>query len=193
MTSATEHILSPCAAMNFSRSGTRAIVPSSFMTSQMTPAGIIPARRQRSTAPSVCPARTSTPPSRARRGKTCPGETRSSGRASGSAAREDGVRAVGRADARRDAGARLDAHGERRAVRRVSLRPVIGDRPSASIFSRAHRQADEPAAEPRHEVDRSGVTFSAATTRSPSFSRPRRPRARSSARRAGRQGFPVSD
>jgi hypothetical protein len=33
--------------------GTRAIVPSSFMISQMTPAGISPAKRARSTAASV--------------------------------------------------------------------------------------------------------------------------------------------
>src|SRR6266853_1131016 len=54
-----------CVAANFSRSGMRAIVPSSFITSQITPAGVRPARRQRSTLPSVCPARTRTPPLRA--------------------------------------------------------------------------------------------------------------------------------
>ena len=59
------------------------MVPSSFITSQITPAGISPASRARSTLPSVCPARTSTPPLRARSGKMCPGRTRSSGRASG--------------------------------------------------------------------------------------------------------------
>ena len=59
------------------RSGTRAIVPSSFMISQTTPAGLSPARRARSTAASVWPARWSTPPGRARSGKTWPGWTRS--------------------------------------------------------------------------------------------------------------------
>ena len=39
----------------------------------MIPAGCKPARRARSTAASVCPARFSTPPSRARNGKMCPG------------------------------------------------------------------------------------------------------------------------
>lgn len=53
------------------------MVPSSFMISQMTPAETSPAMRARSTAASVCPARTSTPPLRARRGKTCPGRARS--------------------------------------------------------------------------------------------------------------------
>src|SRR2546427_487404 len=69
-------------AANSSRSGSRAMVPSSRRISQMTPAGAKPARRARSTAPSVCPARTSTPPHRARSGKTCPGLTMSAGVAS---------------------------------------------------------------------------------------------------------------
>ena len=60
------------------------MVPSSFMISQITPAGFNPARRAISTEPSVCPARTSTPPSLARRGKICPGMTRSYCVASGS-------------------------------------------------------------------------------------------------------------
>ena len=52
-----------------SRSGMRAIVPSSFMISQITPAGFSPASRARSTEASVWPARPSTPPLRARSGK----------------------------------------------------------------------------------------------------------------------------
>src|SRR5215218_8050634 len=47
---ATVTILTPCSAENFSRSGTRAIVPSTFMISQITPAGLRPAIRERSTA-----------------------------------------------------------------------------------------------------------------------------------------------
>ena len=54
-----------------------AIAPSSRMISQMTPEGLSPARRARSTEASVWPARTSTPPLRARSGKTWPGRTRS--------------------------------------------------------------------------------------------------------------------
>jgi hypothetical protein len=53
----------------FKQVGTRAMVPSSFMISQMTPAEKSPALRARSTDASVCPARTSTPPSLARKGK----------------------------------------------------------------------------------------------------------------------------
>src|ERR1035438_1173752 len=77
MRSATEIIFRPCRAQNSTNCGTRAMVPSSFMISQITPEGSSPARRERSTDASVCPARTSTPPSRARRGKTWPGRARS--------------------------------------------------------------------------------------------------------------------
>ena len=82
MRSATETMGRSCSAESFSSSGIRAIVPSSFITSQITPAGLRPASRARSTEPSVWPARTSTPPFRARSGNTCPGRARSSGRAS---------------------------------------------------------------------------------------------------------------
>src|ERR671937_806024 len=84
--SATVTSFSPCRSQYGIRSGTRAIVPSSFMISHTTPAGISPANRARSTAASVCPARTSTPPSRARSGKTRPGWTRSAGLDDGSIA-----------------------------------------------------------------------------------------------------------
>ena len=79
-------MLRPWRAQYSTRSGTRAIVPSSFMTSQITPAGFSPARRARSTAASVWPARSSTPPGRLLSGNTCPGWTRSRGRLAGSIA-----------------------------------------------------------------------------------------------------------
>ncbi len=53
----------------------RAIVPSGFISSHSTAAGRNPARRARSTEPSVWPRRVSTPPLRARSGNTCPGLT----------------------------------------------------------------------------------------------------------------------
>jgi hypothetical protein len=53
------------------------------MISQITPAARRPASRHRSTMPSVWPARTSTPPSRARSGAMWPGRTTSCGLASG--------------------------------------------------------------------------------------------------------------
>ena len=64
----------------------RAIVPSSFRISQITPAGIKPLICAKSTAASVCPARTNTPPFCERNGKICPGWTMSSGRTSGETA-----------------------------------------------------------------------------------------------------------
>ena len=79
-------IFRPCNWANPMRSGRRAMVPSSFMISQITPAGFRPAKREISTAASVWPARTSTPPSRATSGKTWPGETISSGPLVGSTA-----------------------------------------------------------------------------------------------------------
>ena len=62
--SAMEIILKPCVSANSRSCGPRAMDPSSLTISQMTPAGVSPARRARSTAASVCPGRTSTPPSR---------------------------------------------------------------------------------------------------------------------------------
>ena len=53
------------------------MVPSSFMISQITAAGLQPAMADRSQPASVWPARMSTPPSTACSGKTWPGCTRS--------------------------------------------------------------------------------------------------------------------
>ena len=53
------------------------------MISQTTPDGSSPASRARSTAASVCPMRSRTPPGFARNGNTCPGCTRSCGVESG--------------------------------------------------------------------------------------------------------------
>ena len=60
--SAMVPIFSLCSAANWSRSGRRAMVPSSRMISHSTAAGVSPARRARSQQASVWPARTSTPP-----------------------------------------------------------------------------------------------------------------------------------
>ena len=48
-------------------------MPSSLSSSQITAAGFNPASRQRSTLPSVCPGRASTPADCALIGKMCPG------------------------------------------------------------------------------------------------------------------------
>ena len=83
--SAIEIISRPCCSQNASSSGRRAMSWRSALTiSHSTPTGAQPAMRARSTAASVCPARFSTPPSRASSGKMWPGRSRSSGRVAGS-------------------------------------------------------------------------------------------------------------
>ena len=67
-------------------SGILAIVPSSFMISQMTPAIYRSARRVISIAASVWPALSRTPPFMACRGKMCPGRAISEGFVLGSMA-----------------------------------------------------------------------------------------------------------
>ena len=79
MRSAMVHIFISCFLLKFSKAGILAMVPSSSMISQITPAGFKPARRARSIDPSVWPARTITPPCLPLRGNTCPGRTRSLG------------------------------------------------------------------------------------------------------------------
>ena len=72
-------ILRPWRSQYGIRSGTRAIVPSSFMISQMTLDGFRPASRERSTPASVWPTRSSTPPGLDLSGNTWPGWTSSRG------------------------------------------------------------------------------------------------------------------
>ena len=148
-------IFRPCRSQYGTRSGTRAIVPSSFMISQTTPAGVRPASRARSTAASVWPIRSSTPPGFARSGKTWPGWTRSCGVDSRIDRDLDRVAAVGRGDAGRHALARLDRDGERGAERRLV---VVGHRAQAELVGAllGQAEADQAARVRRHEVDRLG-------------------------------------
>ena len=62
-----------CSFAKTSKSGRRAILPSSFKISTMTEAGSLPARRAISQPASVCPARVNTPPGCAIKGNICPG------------------------------------------------------------------------------------------------------------------------
>ena len=78
MTSRTLQILMSCSAAKASSCGIRAMLPSGFITSQITPTGLMPARRHRSIEPSVCPARRNTPSGCPRIGYTWPGRARSS-------------------------------------------------------------------------------------------------------------------
>ena len=147
--------LRPWRCAKATRSGSRAMVPSSFMISQITPDGLRPARRAMSTAASVWPARTSVPPSRAISGKMWPGVTMSSRPHSGLIATATVCARSARRDAGGDALARLDRDGERglvaRAVRLAHQRQAELLDPLAG-----QRQADQAARVAGHEVDRVG-------------------------------------
>ncbi len=131
------------------------MVPSSFMISQITPEGLRPARRAMSTAASVWPVRTSTPPSRAISGNTWPGVTMSSGPLLGSMAA---------ATVRARSGAEMPVVTPSRAsietVKAVWSREAFCCAISGSFklldpLAR-QRQADQAAAVLGHEVDRRG-------------------------------------
>ena len=149
-------ILRPCVWANFTRSGMRAMVPSSFMISQITPDGLSPASREMSTAASVWPARTSTPPGCARSGNTWPGVTMSSARALGIDGDCDGACPVGRRDAGRDARARLDRDSESGRMAGAVARRHLRQAELGDAFGR-QRQADQAAAVLGHEVDGGGI------------------------------------
>ena len=153
------------------RSGRRAIVPSAFMISQQTPAGYRPASLQRSTVASVCPARTSTPPVAGPQREHVAGHhqvVRARVRVDEHLHR---ARAVGGRDAGRDAVARLDGDGERRAEVRVVAAHHHRDAQLVEALAR-HRHADEAAAVAGHEVDGLGRRRTGpGSVRSPSFSR----------------------
>ena len=131
------------------------MVPSSRMISQITPEGLRPASREMSHAASVWPARTSTPPSRARSGKTWPGVTMSALPLLPSIATADGAGAVGGGNAGGDALARLDRDGEGGFVAGAV---VPAHQVEAELLDAlaGQRQADQAAAVRGHEVDRIG-------------------------------------
>ena len=170
MRSAMVPIFSACRRANSSSCGRRAMVPSSFMTSHSTPTGLSPASRHRSTAASVCPARTSTPPRRERSGKMCPG------RAKSAAARPASARA--RMVAARSAEETPVVVPARRstdtvkAVRCDSLLTgtICGSSSRASRSSSIGTQM-MPLVWRIMNATASGVARSAAMMRSPSFSR----------------------
>src|SRR5262245_40240555 len=140
------------------------------MISQTTPAGIRPARRARSTAASVWPARMSTPPSRERNGKTCPGWTRSSGALSGSIATWI-VRERSGAEMPVVTPSRASTDTVNAVPNGVSFRSVICRRPSASQRSEVRQRQIRPRPSFVMKLTASGVANCAAIVRSPSFSR----------------------
>jgi hypothetical protein len=81
-----------------------------------------------------------------------------------------GARAVGRRDAGGDAGGGFDGNREGRAVL-VPLRAAMGGRCSLSQRSRVSVRQIRPRAWRAMKLMAAGVTWSAASTRSPSFSR----------------------
>src|SRR5918993_3575496 len=126
--------------------------------------------RARSTDASVCPGRTSTPPVRARSGKTWPGRARSCGRVLGSTA----VRmVVARSAAEMPVVTPLRASTE--TVKAVPRKEVLSAtcivRCSSSQRSSVSGMQMRPRACVVMKLMISGVIFSAAQARSPSFSR----------------------
>ena len=152
------------------RSGRRAMLPLSFMISQITPDGFSPASRAMSTAASVWPARTSVPPSRATSGNTWPGVTMS-GRP------HSGLIATAMVCARSCAEMPVvtPSAASIETVNAVCIRLVldcaISGRPSASTRWRVSARQIRPRAWRAMKLIASGVANCAGMTRSPSFSR----------------------
>src|SRR4051812_15274418 len=163
-------IFSACLKQYAARSSARAIVPSSFWTSQITPAGISPASRARSIDASVWPVRSSTPPALALSGWTWPPTTMSSGPLSGSMAicivwawscTLMPVVTPSRASM-------VTVNG---VWCGVSFLAAMSSRPSSSQRSGVSARQIQPPAWRVMKLIASGVTNWAAMTRSPSFSR----------------------
>src|SRR5438477_11791036 len=151
-------------------SGSRAIEPSGFVISQMTPTGASPAIRQRSTAASVCPARTSTPTSRDWSGKMWPGFTRSCALVRGSASTRI-VRARSAALIPVVTPSRASTLTVNAVPSRASLRATICGSASSSRRAVVIGTQITPLAYLRMNATCSGSQSSAAIVRSPSFSR----------------------
>jgi hypothetical protein len=140
------------------------------MISQMTPAGVRPAIRARSTAASVWPARTSTPPGRARSGNMWPGRAKSVGCVAGSiAASTVAARSAAEMPVVVFALASIDTQNA------VSNRELFCDTINGISSSSRRSGVIDRQMRPRPyramKLMASGVIFSAAIVRSPSFSR----------------------
>ncbi len=168
--SAMVPIFRPCSRAKRSRSGSRAIVPSSFMISQITAAGVSPAIADRSHPASVWPARISTPPSCASSGKTWPGCTRSLGCASrATAACTVHARSAAEMPVVTPVAASIDTVNAVPCL--VPLLLAIGESRNRSQRSRVSVRQIRPRPCLAMKLIASGETWSAASTRSPSFSR----------------------
>ncbi len=167
-----EMIVRPCLRAKGTSSGRRSMTPSSPAISTMAPAGRRPARRARSTAASVCPLRTRTPPGLARSGKTWPGRTKSEGSWRPLASIR---RVVARSAAEMPVVTPWAGDASTETVKAVRIDSVLW----ATICGSSRRSSSSSSMgaqiRPRHSLIMkatiSGVAFSAAMTRSPSFSR----------------------
>ena len=157
MRSAIEISARSCSSANTRSSSARAMPAGSFSltTSQSTPAGCSPASTARSTAASVCPggaARRRPWRAAARRG---PGREKSAAVDVGVGEQPDGVRAVGRGDAGRDAFAGVDGDGVRGAA--AVLVGVEHRRQVEAVgVGLGHRHADVAGRVADHERDQLG-------------------------------------
>ena len=140
------------------------------MISQITPAGVSPASRARSTAASVWPVRSSTPPAFALSGNTWPGCTRSRGEAAGSTATAI-VRARSAAEMPVVTPSRASIETVKAVSNGDSFLAAIRSRPSSSQRSGVSARQISPRPSRAMKLIVSGVANSAAIVRSPSFSR----------------------
>ena len=132
----------------------RAIVPSAFIISQRTAAGLRPARRARSIDASVWPARTSTPPASARSGNMWPGRARSAGRVRRSTS---AATVAARSNAEMPVPPLAMSTETVKAVEwRAVLCATIMSRSSSWSRSALSGTQDQAAAVHRHHVDRGG-------------------------------------
>ena len=170
MRSAIVPILMPCSAQNSCRSGSRAMVPSSFMISQITAEGVQPASAARSQPASVWPARMSTPPSTACSGKIWPGCTRSLGWLFLFTATWM-VRARSAAEMPVVTPSAASMEMVKAVLYTVPLRAAMGGSLRNSQRSRVSVRQIRPRPKRAMKLMASAVTWSDARTRSPSFSR----------------------
>ncbi len=140
------------------------------MISQITPAGFSPASRARSTAASVWPTRSSTPPGLALSGNTWPGWTRSRGLAFGSIATWI-VRARSAAEMPVLTPVRASIETVKAVSNADSFLAAIRSSPSSSQRAGVSARQISPRPSLAMKLTASGVTNCAAIVRSPSFSR----------------------
>ena len=161
-----------CSLANTLISPSRIMVPSSFMISQITPAGVSPANTDKSTLASVWPRRSSTPPSRARKGNICPGIAMSVGVVSGAISV---LTVTARSSAEIPVVTPCTASTDNvkpvpKPLRFCACGTIIGICSRSSKLPRMARQT-RPRPWVTIKLIAAGVAKSAATTRSPSFSR----------------------